>query len=269
MSCDEWREDVSAWVDGELAPPRRKELDAHLKACRNCRRLAREFRELARLARSVPSPHAKLELTDAAMALVRGRETRKRWSWWPSGGMFWPQFSVGAAALAVAGFLAFVVIRGNGLPIFDHGGGSQKVVATAEPPVAVTSRPPLQMAPAPAVVPQPPSRSAASYAAAAPVPPASGASPIPPQEPGAPPIVGSLIVDNSTVGAERVAALARSLGGGIDTKAKPAQSTIYVSVPPSARGVFQARLPEIGAWQRSPSAEGGEAVVGIRLIQQP
>jgi hypothetical protein len=162
--------------------------------------------------------------------------------------MFWAQFSFGVSALAVAGFLGFIVMRDhpNVAPVFDHGGDSQKLAATQSPPA--TAQPPS------------PPQTAPPGTAAMPALPTSGV----------PPIVGNLVVANPTAGAERLAALVHSLGGQIDTSAGPAQSTIYVSIPPSARAAFQTRLPEIGAWQGLlTGAEGNEAIIGIRVIQRP
>ena len=245
MSCDEWREDVSAWVDGELASRRHVEVDAHLKSCRDCRRLAREFQQLAELARRAPVPRARPKLADAAMALVHARGPRRRWSWWPHAGMFWPNVTFGAAALAVAGFLAFIVMQDNQLSVLDEGGELQKSAAMRTPSSTALD--------------QPGPRTTATVATTGLLPTSGG-----------PPIVGNLVVDNSAVGTERLGVLARSLGGRVDTVATPAESTIYVSIPPSAQAVFQARLPEIGAWQRSSAAsESGETVVGIRIIQEP
>jgi len=243
MSC-QWQEDVSAWFDGELAPRRRAEVDAHLRSCRDCRRLVRQFRELQRIAMQAPLPRARPELTDAAMASVRARTDHPRW-FWPSGRrMFWPQFSLAFSGLAVASFLAVVMLRDStGLPFFHRAGSSSQVTDGIAPVTA-----------APEALPQ----------RAAPISAASAAS-----EPGAPPVVGNLIVDNTATGTERLAALARSLGGRVDPVTRPAQSTVYVSLPPSERALFEERLPEIGQWRQSTPATGSpEAVFGVRIIQQ-
>jgi anti-sigma factor RsiW len=256
MSCEEWREDVSAWLDGELSARRRVEVDAHLKSCRDCRRLTREFQELARLAKRVPVPGPRPELGDAAMALVRARRLRVTQSWrvapqsWGAAQswrpkMFWPQFSLAAAGLAIAGFLAFLIVDHEN-PGFFGAGNDQKLASghSAVPPSAPSANP------TPTASPDSQLATASPTAAA-------------------PPIVGSLIVDNSGAGAERLETLARSLGGNTDLVTTSGQSTVYVSIPQNARGQFQARLREIGNWQSAPSVPIGDETVGIRIIQRP
>jgi anti-sigma factor RsiW len=240
MSCEEWREDISAWFDGELTLGRRSEVDAHLKSCGDCRRLARQFEKLAHLAHSVPSPRAGSHLTNAAIALVRARELR-RGAGWRVTGMLWPKLSLAISGLAVAGFLAIMVGRdGFGeFPFLGHRGSTQN--ATSANQTSILPR-------------------------AGSLPPASSKVAL-----GAPPIVGNLIVDNSAAGTERLAALVHSLGGKIDAVDTPEQSAVYVSVPQDTRTMFEAGLPKIGKWQHAPSTsfDSGATVIGIRILQRP
>jgi len=53
MVCPVAREDISAYVDGELAEPARRSLEAHLKHCAACGELERSFRLTSRMLRSV------------------------------------------------------------------------------------------------------------------------------------------------------------------------------------------------------------------------
>ncbi|MGH7837178.1 MAG: anti-sigma factor family protein, partial [Candidatus Binataceae bacterium] len=36
MACDLWRDELDAFVDGELSAETRREFDAHLRACTSC-----------------------------------------------------------------------------------------------------------------------------------------------------------------------------------------------------------------------------------------
>jgi predicted anti-sigma-YlaC factor YlaD len=53
--CARWHEDLSADLDGELAPNRRPMLAAHLASCRDCAALAEELRALHRAVRLRPA----------------------------------------------------------------------------------------------------------------------------------------------------------------------------------------------------------------------
>ena len=53
MPCPVAREDISAYVDGELAGPARRALEAHLRHCEQCDELERSFRLTSRMLRSV------------------------------------------------------------------------------------------------------------------------------------------------------------------------------------------------------------------------
>src|SRR5215471_1394098 len=46
MSCNNVREQLSAWVDGELSPATMQALEAHLSACATCRAHAVAIRAL-------------------------------------------------------------------------------------------------------------------------------------------------------------------------------------------------------------------------------
>jgi len=249
MSCEEWREDVSAWVDGELQPKQWIAVDAHIKSCRACSRLVREFRTLTVVARRAPTPRASSRLTAAAMALVHERGRRGRsgwgwnWNWWPMRRMFWPQVSLAVSGLAVAALFGLIVVRGGMVPFPSdtHAGSSQKMAIAAVPSPSESQVSPPS-APVAAAVPSP--------------------------LPDAPSIAGRLIVENPAVGVERLATLARSLGGSANPAGAPYQSTVYVSIPRSARDKFQARLSEIGNWQTSSAKIGDGSVMGIQIVQK-
>ncbi len=54
MSCCTPSEELSAYVDGEVAQPRRKVIEAHLKQCAPCAELERSFRLTSRLLAAIP-----------------------------------------------------------------------------------------------------------------------------------------------------------------------------------------------------------------------
>lgn len=44
MDCRDWRERISAWIDGEVPPSETRLIEAHLEACSECRAVERKMR---------------------------------------------------------------------------------------------------------------------------------------------------------------------------------------------------------------------------------
>lgn len=70
---------LSDYHDGELAPPERVELEAHLVQCADCRAELEELRALVRAARSLPGREPARELWPAIRARLAPRRTRPVW----------------------------------------------------------------------------------------------------------------------------------------------------------------------------------------------
>jgi hypothetical protein len=108
------REEVMAWLDGELEPARKSVVEAHVNTCEECRTLASEFRQVSErlstwqiadaptFAQSASAGQARVEQirstsTDAGMSR----------SWWRARGPFsLPRWAVGCAL----GILAVIVV---------------------------------------------------------------------------------------------------------------------------------------------------------------
>jgi anti-sigma factor RsiW len=116
MACEEYREELSAWVDGELSPEERARLAAHVDTCGACREALREFEETSHLVRSLDIAIAPARITDAAMHLVRG-EARNPGAPWKLRirqvlfEPFWPKVGFEAMGLAAAVILAVFIGR--------------------------------------------------------------------------------------------------------------------------------------------------------------
>ncbi len=54
--CQAFDEDLSAWIDGELAALRRSAVEAHLASCRACTARVEELSAVDRALRSLPEP---------------------------------------------------------------------------------------------------------------------------------------------------------------------------------------------------------------------
>ncbi len=116
MRSDEFYEDLSRWIDGELPPERRAQVTAHLKSCTTCREALREFTQISAVIRDMAVSDAPAHVTDNAMRLVRTRAHAARKSRWPH---ILPalfdlrllKVGMGATAVLVAVGLAIVVSR--------------------------------------------------------------------------------------------------------------------------------------------------------------
>lgn len=78
MSCKQWSEQLSAWIDGMLSDSERKSLEAHLQSCEVCRQTAKELQELKRKLRAIPVPSPKPEMWNRVMRHLRHRVRRRR-----------------------------------------------------------------------------------------------------------------------------------------------------------------------------------------------
>jgi anti-sigma factor RsiW len=80
MECQEVKEQLSAWLDGELDAPAGAALAAHLKGCAACRQ---EWRELTALDAALSRLAAPVPTGLAEKVLARTRPPRRQ-AWWQS-----------------------------------------------------------------------------------------------------------------------------------------------------------------------------------------
>ncbi len=64
MNCEEFRDKVSALIDGELPEDARKEMLAHRAACAECNRYATEIEHVDEILRAEPLPELPPELVE-------------------------------------------------------------------------------------------------------------------------------------------------------------------------------------------------------------
>ena len=83
MPSDEFYDDLSRWIDGELPPKRHAQVTAHLKSCTTCRETLREFTQLSAVLRGMAASDAPANVTDSAMRLVRAQARAEGKSRWP------------------------------------------------------------------------------------------------------------------------------------------------------------------------------------------
>jgi outer membrane lipoprotein-sorting protein len=78
--CDAIRPDLSAFIDGELRPERRAEIESHLETCAGCRREEASLRAVRRLVR-VQLVEDVPDLAPAIMARLSPQQTRRHEPW--------------------------------------------------------------------------------------------------------------------------------------------------------------------------------------------
>jgi anti-sigma factor RsiW len=131
MSCA-YEEDLTAYVDGELAPEHRARLAAHLGTCARCQGTERLLRvtvaRMAQLPDFTPSPSARRELLARVDALPPG--WRERLSNLLKPGVLVP--SAGLAAAAVLAVLAAGRGRVDGPGLEEWDAGALEVAANLE-----------------------------------------------------------------------------------------------------------------------------------------
>ena len=115
MTCERTEELLSAYLEGELAPAERAEVDAHLAGCPECAGLAALMRESIAAAASFPELEPSPELMAGLYAIPAGRGGKKR--------LFRPLFEwlvrpalqpVYAAATGLLIVLSFVLLHPEG-----------------------------------------------------------------------------------------------------------------------------------------------------------
>jgi anti-sigma factor (TIGR02949 family) len=79
MACDEVRERLSAWLDGELAAEERQEIAAHLEVCPGCQEEMAMFSRLDAALGTLEAP-IPVELTQRVLDRLHPR----RRYWWQS-----------------------------------------------------------------------------------------------------------------------------------------------------------------------------------------
>jgi tetratricopeptide (TPR) repeat protein len=132
---DQWNNRLSEYIDDELTPDERAQLEAHMASCRECADTLADLRDVVSRAGTLPArpPSADLWLgieprlaRAGAMVPFQARVVRR--------------VSFTMPQLIAAG-LALMVMSGGGVWVLQHGGR-----ATDMPPVAATADPNLMPA---------------------------------------------------------------------------------------------------------------------------
>jgi anti-sigma factor RsiW len=82
MNCEHVENNLMSYVDGQLHPGRRREMEAHLAACAGCRQRARDFRQVWEVLDELPaiSPSPAFDSQVRARVATEPRH-RGLWIW--------------------------------------------------------------------------------------------------------------------------------------------------------------------------------------------
>ena len=144
MACQEFEEDLSAWLDGELTATEDARVAAHLRTCSDCSKLLQEFQATSLRVRELATPRAPVLVTDAAMRRVRAMPGNRAEPWMERA---WrlvcepllPRAGFAAVGFAAAVMLAVIVGRHEWVKNVND----NKVIASSE---AIRSAAPTEMA---------------------------------------------------------------------------------------------------------------------------
>jgi anti-sigma factor RsiW len=133
---DQWNDRLSEYIDGELTPDERAQLEAHLVTCAGCAGTLEELRDVVLRAGALPPRPPDADLwpgiaprLELSAPVVPFRPTRAR------------RFAFTMPQLVAAG-LALMVMSGGGVWVVQHGGRATdlpQVAASADPSVVPAS----------------------------------------------------------------------------------------------------------------------------------
>jgi hypothetical protein len=108
MPCDEMRDRLSPYLEGELSESERKALEAHLGECADCAALLAVLRESVASLRAAPEadppPHLARRIQEA-VAQKAAEQSRPRTAW---GWTWMPAFAAAASFLVMIGLIAYL-----------------------------------------------------------------------------------------------------------------------------------------------------------------
>ncbi|MGH9594799.1 MAG: anti-sigma factor family protein, partial [Bryobacteraceae bacterium] len=112
-NCQDIRADLSAYVDGELSPLQRADIETHVASCSRCQANVVELKKLAAGMAALPKLHpAPRFLTEVRRKIAEGREPVETVSWQEY--LFrplWLKVPLEVVALVVIGMLVVSVVR--------------------------------------------------------------------------------------------------------------------------------------------------------------
>lgn len=119
MNCQQIRNRLDAWVDGELSAPAAEAVTRHLDGCPSCRRHALERQQMAGALDRLPPPKAPADLSRRTLRAFRAGIRRPGMAeWWRELSLVMRSTVCGAA---LAGLLCGVVLGSSLLSLTPDG----------------------------------------------------------------------------------------------------------------------------------------------------
>jgi anti-sigma factor RsiW len=119
MRCKAVRKQLSRYVDLEVPPELREEIEAHLAGCPDCRQALAKLEQVAGVLASGSLPPVPEGFAERVMGKARAqarREPQARWSDWRPLGWWWdaaPAMRAAAIVAALVGLTAGAVMSGG------------------------------------------------------------------------------------------------------------------------------------------------------------
>lgn len=137
MDHSEVRQQLSAYLDGEVDPVRKGEIEDHLSSCEGCRQALKEIRQTVEAVRGMGPAEPPPWLTGWIMARVREEQASRRgWlAWFVS-----PSFLRPAMSMAVVVLIAGIVWNAS-RPMRSQPAPAQLPVTAPEPKIPVVTAP--------------------------------------------------------------------------------------------------------------------------------
>ena len=137
MTCHDTREALSAFLDEELGPGKRREVEAHLEGCAECRRELDGLRQTVALLRGVQPARAPVGFVDRVVATARPRPWYRR----VAASVFLPlsvKLPAEATAILMVALLAVYVFEQT--PALQRAARSEQEMARSESPTRLEDR---------------------------------------------------------------------------------------------------------------------------------
>lgn len=113
MQCSKFRKDLSAFLDNELAPKRREQMEIHISECADCRQEAERIKKVIRIMGSIARPDVPIQLWET-MRQKLGTVTEKTDRTWRFRIPKWSFIPAGALVLMILLFLSSQIIYRDG-----------------------------------------------------------------------------------------------------------------------------------------------------------
>ncbi|MFW6437626.1 MAG: zf-HC2 domain-containing protein [Armatimonadota bacterium] len=127
MTCEQCRDNLTEFIEGELTPEREEQMCAHLAACSECARALAEIRVMVDALHDLPEVEPPADLRESLRGIASTAEAPSP-AWWQRSRGVWT---------AVVGAAAAVLIIGAGVHFYPGAAGPMAPPMVADRPASV------------------------------------------------------------------------------------------------------------------------------------